>query len=127
MMTIIRTGRVMARVVMAGFLAGWLGAPWAEAVQYTGGTLRDPFESLLPEPVEETPKPTVTGQTSTPITDLLNVQGTVWNSDRPQAVINGAIVSVGETVHGAEIVSITVQGVKIFYQGREYTIRPGKD
>jgi len=86
---------------------------------------KNPFISLLPKP-----QPKVKGETSQPSIShtplisapALKVSGLVWNTDKPQAIVNSQIVNVGDTVSESEIVSIEKTGIKILYKGEAFTI-----
>ncbi|MEE9316452.1 MAG: hypothetical protein V3U97_05020 [bacterium] len=97
---------------------------FAEKVEYTSQDLRDPFQSPfeLYKPVGEPEgkPPSVIGGLS-----QLEVQGIVWGSKPPQAIINNTVLKAGEVIEGAEILSIRKEGVYVLYEGREYILRPG--
>ena len=60
-----------------------------------------------------------------PTTTLnLNITGLVWNSERPQAIINDQVVSVGDTINDMKIVKIGKTGVEVSYQGETLIIKP---
>lgn len=110
-------------------------------------SIRNPFTSQLPEikvekPVE--PKKDVrasrrsernqrpeqpTKQTPEPVkpeiaeTPTLQVSGLVWNSNRPQAIINGQVVGIGDTIQEVDIVGIRKDEIDIEFQGRALTIK----
>ena len=46
----------------------------------------------------------------------------MWNTQKPQALINGEVLVVGEQVGGATVVSIEKQGVRLSEDGREFTL-----
>ncbi len=82
---------------------------------YIKGESRDPFHGLIEESsnakgVVETPMPT------------LNVQGVVWGTSLPQAIINGQVIKIGDTIEKARIIDINKDGVVIFFGGREHTV-----
>jgi hypothetical protein len=54
----------------------------------------------------------------------LVITGIIWNSDRPQAIINGAVVNEGDTVAEIKIVAIRKTGIDIIYQGQAMTLTP---
>lgn len=54
----------------------------------------------------------------------LDLTGLIWNSDRPQAIINGQVVSVGDTVSEVKITAINKSGVDIEFKGKTLTISP---
>jgi len=97
---------------------------------YRADTLRDPLVSLLPsehsleagtqrahDPEQEpsSPSPQVV------------VQGLIWGGERPQAVINGEVYDVGDTIEGARIVSISGTGVTMDVAGSTLHVAPAKD
>lgn len=57
------------------------------------------------------------------------VTGLVWNSERPQAIINGVIVNVGDKIKvdktpDVDIVSIKKEGIDIIFNGVKATLKP---
>ncbi|MBL7085393.1 MAG: hypothetical protein ISS43_04730 [Candidatus Omnitrophica bacterium] len=92
----------------------------ARKVKYTSYNLRDPFQSPFEMVEAETIEPTVIGA------DLphLRVQGIVWGSKVPQAIINNTVVKVGEIIEGAEIIDIRKEGVYVLYEEGQYILRP---
>ena len=53
----------------------------------------------------------------------LQLQGILWGSARPQAIINRRIVSVGDTVEGATIVAVSKEGVNVSFSGQEIKLK----
>lgn len=53
----------------------------------------------------------------------LQLQGVLWGTARPQAIINRRIVSVGDTIEGATIVAVSREGVKISFSGEEFKLK----
>ena len=88
---------------------------------------RDPMVSLLPaEPTThdaraagQTPSERKPGRPQLP---ALSVQGIVWGTARPQALINGGLYEVGDAVEGARILSIERSGVTIIEVGGTRTV-----
>ena len=82
--------------------------------------LRDPFqppeelevkkEQIPPEPVQVEPLPSLT------------IQGIVWGSSLPQAIINNKVVKVGDTMEGVRITDINKNGVTVFWGNQEYNL-----
>ena len=98
------------------------GSP--EKVEYTSQDLRDPFQSpfelFMPvEEPEDAPPPVVGGLPH------LEIQGMVWDSSLPQAIINNTVLKAGEVIEGVEILAIRKEGVYVLYEGRQYILRPG--
>ena len=71
-----------------------------------------PKPPVEPPVVEERPLPSIT------------VSGIIWNSDRPQAIINGQIVDVGDTVSEIQITGIRKAAIDGFFDGRNVTLQP---
>jgi len=52
----------------------------------------------------------------------LNIEGLIWNSDMPQAIINGSVVKIGDYIEGVKIVGIDKKGITIDYEGQKVLI-----
>jgi len=105
---------------------------FAEEIEYTAQELHDPFASVLPKEIFEVPKeiskeeiPISEGLISLP---TFNIQGLIWGSPNPQAIINGKVLKVGDTIEGAKIINISKNGIDIIYEGRLFSLlSPGKE
>lgn len=110
----------------------------------------NPFQPLLPKrkPVEINvqeatgagSKPFATAQSiagsqkaapppdAKPIKPLpeLRITGWVWNTDKPQAIVNGVIVSKGEMVPDTEVKIVSIHRTKIVvsFDGRTEVVTP---
>lgn len=84
------------------------------------GQLKNPFKIQLPipvvknapEPAEKAPEP----EKSTPIEappPTVTLAGIVWNTDKPQAIINNEIMNIGDSIGGWVITDISQKGVSI--------------
>ncbi len=51
-----------------------------------------------------------------------SINGIVWNSDQPQAIVNNQVVSVGQKISEATITNITEKGVEVLFEGRKFRI-----
>ena len=93
-------------------------------VEYTAVSFRDPFVSLLPSSRSAIARVVTSGHEGSgaseqqPVFPSLKIQGIIWGSRRPQAVIDGDVYDVGDTVQGAKIVDIDRQGVTGEVQGQ---------
>ncbi len=99
-------------------------------------TLKNPFVSpvvvkmVVPvvvkkkeEPVK--PKEVVAQPVEAPVIinpPVLKITGLVWNSKKPQAIINGMIVAVGEVVDGSTLVAVRKSEIDVMYKGQQFTI-----
>ncbi|MFH1479618.1 MAG: hypothetical protein ABIG92_07645 [Candidatus Omnitrophota bacterium] len=63
----------------------------------------------------------------------IQLQGMIWNSTRPQAIINDKaydvndVISTGEIGDGIRIVDITEKGIHLKYKGKFFTVRPSNN
>ncbi len=53
-----------------------------------------------------------------------DVKGMIWNTDSPQAIINGQILHLGDEIKDAKIIEISKEGVKLLFRGRIITAKP---
>lgn len=87
--------------------------------------LKNPFLSSLPPPVKVEPpkkpeiKPKPKPKKVDPVVKKtppkLNLIGMVWGEARSQAIINGAVVSEGDVISGARVLSISKKGVQLLF------------
>ena len=49
----------------------------------------------------------------------MEVTGIIWNSDRPQAIVNGKVVEKGDETSGLKIISIEKTGVVVGQSGNQ--------
>lgn len=54
----------------------------------------------------------------------LNVQGLIWGVNRPACIIDGKVLSVGDTVREARIMEIKKGGVVFMFKGKIFTAAP---
>jgi len=121
---------------------------------------RNPFTPQLPPPVKEIVEPVdetpisdgssqiqVTGVQTSPPEDTmpeilgmptLTITGLIWNSDRPQAIVNGNIITVGERLFGIptdkaetipelEFTGISKDGLEVSYMDKTVIIKPASE
>jgi len=86
-------------------------------VEYQPEGLRDPFEPLI-----KNQEVVVVNQDTQKTLPALTVQGVIWGSSLPQAIINNKVVKVGDSLEGVDIVSIGKDGVTISFNGVESTL-----
>ncbi len=87
-------------------------------VEYAAIGKRIPFKS----PLEEREKKIVVEEEI--ILPVMIVEGMIWNSSRPQAVIDKKIYNVDDVIYGAKIEDVTKDGVHLRYKGKEFVVRP---
>ncbi len=82
----------------------------------------DPFKDMLylymyemqkAEPVEEVP---------VAMPDLV-IQGIVWNTDMPQAIVSGQVIRIGDTIEGLDVLKIEKQGITVNFYGKQILIK----
>ncbi|MFA5271894.1 MAG: hypothetical protein WC412_06120 [Candidatus Omnitrophota bacterium] len=82
----------------------------------------DPFDSLLPVKEEQR---RVEELVKTPQPPEVSIEGALWDSDMPQAIIDGDVYKVGDTLKSinAKIYKIEKNRVFIFYEGILYEMK----
>ena len=90
-------------------------------IKYQSGQLRDPFATCLVRVVKkEESQQAVKDQLAAPIIDLdtFKVEGIIWGGKMPQAIINDKVLAVGDTINGAQILSIDKKGITLNFSGQ---------
>ena len=49
---------------------------------------------------------------------VITISGLVWNTDRPQAIVNNQIVEIGDKINEWTIVTIHEEGIEIVYKDK---------
>jgi len=90
------------------------GAISRPVVEYKSGNLRDPFRPLTVarEMKTEQEKKVDLIQAGSDLGNF-KVQGIIWGGRFPQAIVNNRVVIVGDTIDGAEILSIDKNGITL--------------
>ena len=84
-------------------------------VEYGAQGFKDPFRGYR--------KKTVDGVDTKSITlPSLVIQGVVWGSETPQAIINNKVVKPGDTIENVHIVDITKKGIDVMFEGRQFNL-----
>lgn len=87
-----------------------------------------------PPPREEEPPvymPRLDEARQPPIPDVplpsLKISGVLWNTNRPQAIINGQIVGIGDVVSGVKVVDIQKTGIAVLFGAKTMTLEIERD
>lgn len=86
-------------------------------VTYNSRTYADPFKLRKPADIAETAE----AEKEKPLPEL-KIQGIVWGGTLPQAIINGKIVKIGDTIEEVKILDIHKDGVDVIFNSRQYQI-----
>lgn len=87
--------------------------------------MRDPFIPQLPRKEKVVTTTPEAGKSAPQVTaPKFTVQGMVWDSDKPQAIIDNKIYNLGDEINGAKIIEINKEGVKVIYQSNIFVITP---
>lgn len=103
--------------------------------------LRNPFIPQLPAPKVADQIPVEQGQDQPDIPfpgpevvaepeivkPSFSISGLVWNTNMPQAILNGEVVSIGDVVESWTISDITNEGVEVTFQNKSFMIKPGEN
>ena len=94
------------------------------ALNYNASDFRDPFKSYIPSEkekvgltvgnIEVIEKEVVLPQ--------FEVQGVVWGTSLPMAIIDGQILSIGDKIREAKIVEITRDYIALIYEDKRFSI-----
>lgn len=98
--------------------------PELEKVEYKAGDFLDPLKnrlsiyiaSIAPK-VKKKKKPIAIKPPQ------FNITGLIWNTDRPQAIIDGNVLSVGDEIKGAKLLSVNKDGINVEYKEFEFFIK----
>ena len=98
----------------------------SQPVKYTGSAAkRDPFGlpqevmKLLEKPESLNGVAIVQKQIEAP---SVNIQGIIWSKRRPQVIIDGSVMKVGDFIKEFEIKEITRKSVILFFKGKTFSI-----
>ena len=86
-----------------------------QPVEYKSGELRDPFQTYISKEKKadtQQQKKAELAQLETNLNEL-KVQGIIWGTKMPQAIIDNKVYIVGDKVENSEIVSINHKGVDL--------------
>jgi len=112
---------ILATILSLGFivLAQDISSEIAARPQitYKSTQLRDPFVSVLKS--EAKPVNQGLGGLERPKIDpnKFKVQGLIWGSKFPQAIINGTVLRIGDFIDEAEVIEIDKKGVTLSISG----------
>jgi hypothetical protein len=86
-------------------------------IEYTSGNLRDPFQGV-------NTKPSSANQSQVQVKELpkMIVQGIMWGGAFNQAIVNNKVIKAGDTIEGAQVVSIDRNKIIMIFEGRKYTL-----
>lgn len=97
-------------------------------VEYKSGQLRDPFQEFI---VKDKNKEDLTlaqeeenSMGPDAILEKLQIQGMIWGGKFSQAIINDKVLTVGDSIEGAQILSIDKQGVTLGFAGGVTNLLP---
>jgi len=95
------------------------------------GRIRDPFKTWLPKKAQKSKREDADSREKIEkikleeeivLPDFI-IQGLIWNTDFPQAIINDFVVKIGDIIDEAKILDISKEGIKIFYKEKEFFIK----
>ncbi len=95
-------------------------------LKYTASDLRDPFKEYLPRiaEIKELEQKGREGELDKTEKTLpsFSVQGIIWGTKLPQAIVDGQVVEVGDKIEEAEIIKINKEGITFLYQDEQYKV-----
>lgn len=92
-------------------------------VEYTAAGFTDPFEIFLKkDDKDEKEAVSASGEARAKPLPVLTVQGVIWGSGLPLAIINNKVVKSGDIVDGVQITVIKKEGITILFDGQVYNL-----
>jgi len=92
-------------------------------LEYSSQDFRDPFLNYLPQKAAVE----VSGSETEGFTSKfksLTVEGIIWGSSMPQAIVNNRVIKIGDELEGARVTGINKDGITLLMQDREYKLGP---
>lgn len=90
--------------------------------EYNAESFNDPFADYLPKHVVAAAEKTGISEETLERLRNLQVQGIIWGSDLPQAIISNRVVKVGDTLEGGRVSAISKEGVTVVIEDREFKL-----
>ncbi len=97
--------------------------PELEKVEYKAGDFLDPLKDRLSIFIASIATKLKKKKTIAIKPPQFNITGLIWNSDRPQAIVDSNVLSVGDEIKGAKLLSVNKDGIRIQYEGAEFFIK----
>lgn len=94
-----------------------------DKIDDTKKNLWDRFKDIKPDTTVKTPVKDIIKSKPIVLPEL-KITGLIWNTNRPQAIVNGQIVDIGDTISATKIVAIRKTGIDISFEGITQTISP---
>jgi hypothetical protein len=82
----------------------------------------DPFKNLFELHLYRARKVKPKEKLAVPL-PVLTIEGIIWNTHMPQAIVNGQVVKIGDVIEGVTIVNIEKQGITVDHSGEIALIR----
>ena len=114
--------RILTTAVVLCVVAGGSLSP---AMERQNRKNQNPFAPLDKRAAPESSRRIVKRTVSPPtIQDSrLQLQGIIWNAGSPMAIIDGAVVNVGDSIMDRTVIHISVNAVELEYRGKTETLR----
>lgn len=81
-----------------------------------------PYQGLSTFPIPENAQVIIEEPPPPIIPPTFSISGIIWNSRRPQAIIDNEVVDIGDVIKDATIKTIKKTGIDIEYEGEIFTI-----
>ena len=91
------------------------------AVFYSSENFKDPFQSVIIEEPQGSQTEEIKPIETIELPDL-KIQGIIWGTSAPQAIINNKVVKVGSSINDITIVDITGSEIIIDYKNQKFKL-----
>lgn len=94
-------------------------------VEYKPESLRDPFRSYFIEEKKQKDIKNEAAKEQAPVNPPnLQLQGIIWGTLLPQAIINNEVVKPGDSIEGAQIISIDKNVLTVLFNNKFFKLKP---
>ena len=94
-----------------------------DTFKYSAEELRDPFKTFLPITKEDEQDKTFQYIKEHITLPPFQIQGVLWGSSLPQAIVDNSVVKIGDTIKGAKVVNITRDYIEFLYMKEHFSVK----
>jgi hypothetical protein len=101
----------------------------ASVTEESSSSFRDPFDSALPGKRIDMTKPPPQEESDIIAPPQVTIEGVLWGSDKPQAIIDGEVYKEGDTLKtvDAQLFKIEKNVIYVRFKGKVFEFSPDKD
>jgi len=114
---------LLSAILVFAALPGASARAQEKVVEFKPQKAKDPFRKPYGKEAEKKVEETqvIAPKVKKPL-PTFTVQGIFWGGKFPQAIIDGLVVKLGDTIQGAQIVDITREGITVSFDDNIHSI-----